>query len=233
VSHIRTQSISSSPDLPGAEPIGMPVVSSCLEHEAGREALEQYISGIFSAAYDAKILEYMPLLFSLTQEESFTAALGLRSAARGKLFCENYFDSCAQQQVLSLYGMPVQRPSIMELGNLVASAPGQSSLLYLLIASALHAADVKYLLFAANKTVRASVKRAGFTPKTIQIAEKECLGLAGENWGRYYEGEPLVMLADIALTIEQANAQPSMCQVLQTYEHTIHSMAQTIREYCR
>lgn len=231
MSHIRTESILKRPSLPSVVPTELPVVSSCFEHEAGREALEQYISGIFSAAYDAKILEYMPLLFSLTQDESFTAALGLRSAARGALFCENYLDSSAQQQVLSLYGMPVQRAAIMELGNLVASAPGQSSLLYLLIAAALHKADVKYLMFAANKTVRASIKRSGFTPKTIQVAEKERLGLAGEYWGSYYEGEPLVMLADIALTIEQASAQPLMRQVLKGYEQTIDGMAQTIREY--
>ena len=207
------------------------MVCSCLEHEVGRESLEQYISSIFSAAYDAKILEYMPLLFCLKQDETFTAALGLRSAAKGKLFCENYLDSSAQEQVLSHYGMPIQRSAIMELGNLVASAPGQSSLLYLLIAAAIHEADVKYLLFAANKTVRASIKRSGFTPKSIQVAEKERLGLVGEYWGSYYEGEPLVMLADIALTIEQANAQPLMRQVLKVYAQTIHTMAQTIREY--
>lgn len=215
----------------GAVPSDLPVVSSCLEHEAGRESLEQYISGIFSAAYNAKILEYMPLLFCLKHNETFTAALGLRSAARGELFCENYLDSSAQQQVLSLYGVPVQRSAIMELGNLVASAPGQSSLLYLLCAAALHEADVKYLLFAANKTVRASIKRSGFTPKTIRVAEKERLGLQGESWGSYYEGEPLVMLADIALTMEQANEQPFMRQILKVYAATIHAMAQAIREY--
>ena len=61
------------------------VVHACPEFSPQREALEQYISGVFSAAYNARILGYLPLLFSLERENSFVAALGLQSAALGPL----------------------------------------------------------------------------------------------------------------------------------------------------
>ena len=207
------------------------VVSACAEESPQREALEQYISGIFSTAYDARIMEYLPLLFSLEARGSYSAALGLRSAAVAPLFCEQYLDSRVEQEALSLYGANVDRRRMMELGNLVASSSGQSALLYLLITAALHQAGIEYLLFAANKPVRASIRRSGFTPKVIRVAEKNRLGEQAKNWGTYYQGEPIVMLADIALTMDQARVQPFMCDVFASYRHAIPVLADAIGKH--
>ena len=209
----------------------MAIASACTESSPQREALEQYISAIFSAAYDARILEYLPLLFSLEQDQRYSAALGLRSASVGPLFSEQYMDSAVEDEVLALYGVQVRRRSIMEMGNLVASSAGQSVLLYLLVIAALHEAGVGYLLFAANKAVRASIRRSGFTPKILCVAEQDRLGAQARNWGAYYQGEPFVMLADVSLGMEQAMAQPVMRKVIAAYRHAIPVLADSIRKH--
>jgi hypothetical protein len=209
----------------------LPVVVACPVSASQREPLEQYISSIFNAAYGAKILEYFPLLFGLQHDGDYVAGLGLRGAASGSLFCEQYLDSPVEREVERLFAARATRGEIMELGNLVSSQPGQSPFLYLLITFSMHRAGVKYLTFTANKAVRSSIRRSGFTPKIIQLAESDRLGLQGEYWGTYYDGEPFVMLADIALTAEQAMAQPHMRKVLALYEEASLDLAMTIREY--
>lgn len=204
-------------------------VRACPEFHSGRECLEQYISGTFNAAYGARILEYLPLLFSLESDGDMQAALGLRSASVDALFCEQYLDACAEQQVELLYGRKVRRAQIMELGNLVATEPGHSGLLYLIITAAMHEAGIEYLMFAANKPVRNSIARCGFTPRTIQAAQQSRLGERGLDWGRYYEGDPIVMLADIGLTMKQISAQSGLQAIIDSYQFAIPSLADSIR----
>jgi hypothetical protein len=193
-----------------------------------REQLEQYISSIFQAAYGARVLEYLPLLFSLEQGDVTTAALGLRSAATTPLFCEQYLQVPVEQSVLSLYDQHVSRSKVMELGNLVSSTAGSGVMLYLLTAAALNEAGIRYLLFAANKAVRTSIRRTGFTPKSVCPARPDSLGAQSENWGSYYDGEPLVMLADIPLTLRQARAQPTLCRYLEDNADHISTLAESI-----
>lgn len=206
----------------------LPAVSSYPESHRNRDQLEQYICGIFNAEYGARILEYLPLLFSLESDGSRHAALGLRSASIGPLFCEQYLDEDAEYHVESLYGRSAGRSQIMELGNLVATEPGYSGLLYIIITAAIHHAGIEYLMFAANKRVRNSIARCGFTPKTIQAAQQSRLGAQGQDWGRYYEGDPIVMLADIALTMRQVLAQPELKGIIDAYQFSIHSLADSI-----
>ena len=210
-------------------PSDLPVVISADERSPHRESLEQYISGIFLAAYDARILEYLPLLFCLRQDNDYTAAFGLGSASASTLFSEQYLDVSVEDEVESHYGNRVARREIMELGNLVSSHPGQSPLLYLLAALALHEAGIGYLVFVANKAVRASIERSGFTPIAVADAQKERLGSRAQSWGSYYDGEPVVMLADIALSRRLAMAQPFLRKIIAAYEADISALADAIR----
>jgi hypothetical protein len=210
--------------------VDWPVVKPCPQQDARREKLEQYIAGIFHASYGARILECLPLLFSLEREGDFSAALGLRSAAADTLFSEQYLDAPVEAQVQVLYGRQCSRSNIMELGNLVASSPGDSALLYLLVTAAMHEAGVKYLLFTANRAVRISIRRSGFTAKALVTAECDRLGEQCAFWGSYYGGDPQVMLGDIALAMEQARSRPAMRTTLIRYRETVEHLADTISD---
>ena len=226
---VRDTSISTSESSPGNAPGLLPNVKVCSNSHREREGLEQYISSIFNAAYGARILEYLPLLFRLESEGVNQAALGLRSAGHGPLFCEQYLDVCAEAHVKELYAREAGRKHIMELGNLVATESGHSGLLYIVITAAMHEAGIEYLLFAANKRVRNSIARCGFTPREIQAAQRSRLGAQGLAWGRYYEGDPIVMLADIALTMRQIKARPALQGIVDAYQFAIPALTDSIR----
>lgn len=217
-----------SPTLAGGN---LPLLGACPETHPRRERLEQYIAGVFQAAWGARVLGFLPLLCSLQQQGHFSAALGLRSANHGPLFCEQYLARPALEEVDALYGGRCLPGNLMELGNLAASHPGQGALLYLLVTAAIHDAGIRYLIFAANRAVRVSIRRSGFTPLTIGPARAECLGAAAASWGRYYDGDPRVMVGDMALTRQQVLAQPELEATLRQYQASIAVLASAIREH--
>jgi hypothetical protein len=197
---------------------------------ARREALEHYISSVFHASYGATILEYLPLLFSLQREGAFSASLGLRGAAGERLFCEQYLDASIEVMVCERYGVASERRRIMEMGNLAASTQGDGALLYLLATAVIHEAGITHLTFAANRAVRLSISRCGFTPLIIAPASAERLGAKAAYWGSYYRGKPMVMLADLALTMRQARAQPAMAALLRRYRVELEQLADAVRQ---
>lgn len=172
-------------------------VSACSEGNSMRQGLERYIADIFYTTYGARSIEYQDLLCSLEQNSGLVAALGLSCASRGSLFCEQYLNAPLEDYVQKEFGQKANRNSLMELGNLVASEPGQSVLLYLLVTAALHAAGVRYLVFSANRAVRSSIQRCGFDTHILCSADPGNLENAQQDWGTYYDGDPKVILADI------------------------------------
>ncbi len=105
-----------------------------------REDVQRYIAGVFQISYGAQVQDFMPLLVSLREQGHLTAALGLRGAASGQLFCEQYLDEPVETHVQRVFGRQVQRGRILEMGSLVASNPGHAALLYTLVGAAMYEA---------------------------------------------------------------------------------------------
>ena len=205
-------------------------VTTCQPLDAGRPALERYIAGIFHAAYGATVMEYLPLLCSLQQGGECTAALGLRSGAGQQLFCEQYLDKPVQQQVLREFGASVNRSRVMELGNLVSSEPGLAVLLYLLVVAALPQAGIDYLLFAANRAVMASIRRCGFDTRVLGAASPACLGERATEWGSYYQGQPMVVLADLTQALAHGREHPRINALWEENGEMVGDLALAIRD---
>ena len=204
-------------------------IDSCDYVAAERERVERYIASIFSAAYGATVLEYLPLLVYMEQDSGFQAALGLRSASHNALFCEGYLDAPLERQVSREFGRSVNRGQLMELGNLVSSRPGQAVSLYLLVVAALGQAGISHLVFAANRAVRVSIRRCGFVTRELCPADPVVLGDHAAQWGSYYEGNPRVVLADIPQAIEHGKHHPVICAVWEREAIVIDALADAIR----
>ncbi|TDG11868.1 hypothetical protein E2F43_15990 [Seongchinamella unica] len=219
------------PLAPGAAPDGTPpfTVNSLLADDPGREKLEQYVAGVFYAAYGATVLEYLPLLFSLQQAGGIQAALGLRSARREPLFCEQYLDAPLERHVQQEFGATVNRGQLMELGNLAGSMPGQSVALYLMVVAALEQAGITHLVFAANRSVRRSIRRCGFPTRELADADPQRLGDRASQWGSYYRGCPKVMLADVRRGVEYGMSHPVIGELWCREQPMIATLADAIR----
>ena len=197
---------------------------------AARTEVEGYIAGIFQISYGAHVNEFMPLLVGLREGVDFSAALGLRAASEGTLFCEQYLDEPVEHYVDAVFGRTTQRGRVFEMGHLVASNHGHAALLYTLVGAALYEAGVDYLLFTANRAVRISLQRNGFAGEPIAVAERRRLGTAGDDWGSYYDSGPLVMLGDVRAAMRRRAAVPAIRQLLRQHRAGIDALVCAIEE---
>ena len=198
-------------------------------HSAQREPVERYITSIFRAAYGASVFEFLPLLVFMEQDRDLQAALGLRGANNTSLFCEAYLPSPVEDHVARVFGRQVSRGQVMELGNLVASQPGQAVALYLLVVAALGRAGISHLVFAANRAVRMSIRRCGFVTREVCPADPEQLDGRAQMWVSYYDGDPRVVLADIAQAVVHGSHHPRISALWSREKLAIDSLADAIR----
>lgn len=212
------------PALPSLRIKGPAAAERCIE--------EGFVATVFARAWGAHVTRFLPWLCSLHPDDGAApeAVLGLRAAARERLFCEQYLDEPLLAVPARLHGQVCERADIMELGNLAASCAGRGALLYLLATQAAHRAGVRYLLFAANRAVRLSILRSGFTPLVVGPADAARLGPQAGQWGRYYDGDPVVMLGDMALTDRQARQRQGVPALLAHYDSAIAGLASVLSE---
>lgn len=194
--------------------------------QPGRESIERFIASIFHVSYNAKILTFLPLLLGIKTDEQLVGALGLQAAERRELFVEQYLD----QPIEAAIGHQFARDEIVELGNLASAKPGQGVLLYLLAVAALHRSGMPGLVFAANRAVRTSIRRIGFTAHPIAPAQAACLGDKARDWGSYYNGDPWVMLGDLDQTMTVARAQRRTRALLDQYDSVVERFAAAFAE---
>lgn len=171
----------------------LPALALVSKFTPARERVERFISQVFQASFNAKIMTYAPDLLYLEHDSRIQAALGLRWADKNPLFCENYLEG----SILDAIGDPLlDRGDVVELSNLASMTPGAGAQLYVLAAVALDLAGCKQLVFTANETVRRSITRGGFSARFIADAKVEKI-TGADRWGSYYQGCPQVMVADI------------------------------------
>lgn len=176
------------------------------ENDPGLESARQFASQIFSQAFDARLEHFLPQFLTMHCADTLSGAVGLDFASQGPLFLEQYLDNPIEYHIESETGIAIARHSIVEIGNLVARNNGASLALFIVLASALHAAGYKTMAFTASRGLRDKFDRLGF--KTVELARADESRLSGElgtDWGRYYDQDPLVMggSLDAALALIQ------------------------------
>ncbi|MFV8816551.1 thermostable hemolysin [Haliea sp. E17] len=184
-----------------------PHLAALTAGSAGRARAERFIGDNFQASYGARLTHFMPIICSLQQEDAIKAALGLRAARCTSLFVEQYLQQPAEVVIGQHYPGPVSRSSVWEMGNLAASDGRVAVMLYLLVTAALHRLGVDYLVFAANAAVRQSIRRRGFTTRTVCNADPLRLGSAASDWGSYYDSDPQVLVASIPEALDHGQTE--------------------------
>ncbi|MEH6581607.1 MAG: thermostable hemolysin [Halioglobus sp.] len=227
ISISRTNSVPKSPEIRSVRLRKTPLLTS-FPRSTERASIESYIARIFLQSYGAEISEYMPLLCSLRRKNEHTAALGLRGAATSELFCERYFDEGVDQKIENVFGQIAYRSQIMELGNLASTLPGEASRLYLLVVRALALAGVDFLVFAANRAVRHSIRRCGFETREICNADPMRMGDKAVEWGTYYNGNPKVIFADIPAAVKHGENSPPIAELWRKYAADIAVLSEAI-----
>ena len=211
-----------APATPISRSFGLPSLKWAEQYDRQRERVEQFISGVFQAGFQAKIMTYAPHLLYLESERRIQASLGLRHAVGCALFCEAYLET----DIISAIGATdLSRVDIYELSNLASMNPGSGAHLYILAAIALDMVGCKKLVFTANKAVRNSIAKGGFTARFLANADVERVSNSSDQWGTYYDGEPQVMVADIPESAAIIRANPQMMALVNLAQSELQHVA--------
>jgi hypothetical protein len=203
----------------------------CLDgpETADRLLLESCIAEKFARQYSARIEQFLPFLLSLRTSGQLGAVVGLRPAARGKLFLEQYLDRPVEQSVAGAFMTPVDRGQVVEIGNLASVEPGTASMLFGILATVLVAADMPWVVCTATPQVRAMLDKLQFPAREICTADPRVLGEQVRDWGTYYASNPAVIVGDARLAAANAARSPLFRRLTGVLAPVIHKVAAELR----
>ena len=164
-----------------------------------RPATEHFIIESFRKAYGAQLTELMPELMGLYDGPLLAAACGLRPAASGTLFLEQYLEHPVEQVLGRAAGTTADRNGIIEVGNLSVARPGYARHFVLWLTLHLQSIGMEWALFSAVPALRNNFRRMGIPLVTLGPAPPERLAdPVRTNWGTYYEQGPQVTAVHVA-----------------------------------
>jgi hypothetical protein len=169
-------------------------------HRAGdarRGEVEGFIRDVFARRYGADVRHFAPTLVSLQDRGEIVAAAGYRSAAEAPLFLERYLPSPVEALLAPHADSPPQRQSIVEVGHLAASRPGEGRRLIALMGSHLAAQDFVWVVGTITSDLRRLFMRIGVTPLSLGAADPAALGPELAHWGSYYDHHPMVLAGQL------------------------------------
>jgi hypothetical protein len=165
-----------------------------------RDEAEAFVRAAFRAAYDARLTEFMPRLMTLRDDRGeLLGVLGLRRPVDGPLFLEHYLDLSVEQRLAGTLGQPVDRASLVEVGNFAVGAAGGGRWLITALTAYLHSAGQRWAVFTCGPELRNAFTRLGVPLVDLAAADPGRLPRRERRrWGSYYAQQPRVMAANVA-----------------------------------
>lgn len=164
-----------------------------------RHEVEQFIADVYRNRYGASLHAFLPHLLAFRDGQGqLVAAVGMRVGSEGPLFVEQYLDEPAQALLSHREIACVGRDRIAEIGNFAATTPGVARELIVRLTDMLHAARVRWVLFAATQQLRNTLDRLHLV--TVDLGEASPGRLTGDasQWGSYYQARPKVVCGNVA-----------------------------------
>lgn len=193
--------LSANAELPTG-PARHPKAVSRIEHfprgAANRLELEAFIADSFRASYGAEVSHFSEVLLGVRDKDGhWIAALGYTPAGLGPLFLEHYLDTPVETAISKQARSPVDRATIVEVGNLAAHHPGAARSLIVSTTQLLNSLGLRWVVFTATVSLLNSFSRLRLQPHVLAPADPTRLPDGGQRWGSYYDTQPKVMFGDI------------------------------------
>jgi hypothetical protein len=165
-------------------------ISECFTEES--RDVEAFIKNIYKKYYNARIKIDYPILMSIWDNHgNILSAVGLRYAANGPLFLENYTKAPIENFANSA------RDKIVEIGNLASTGEGASTYLFVALASYLHNKGIRHASVTGTGLLHRYFQMIGLNPQKICDADISSLEKNGQDWGSYYAKRPRVLIGSI------------------------------------
>ncbi|MFC1747454.1 thermostable hemolysin [Pseudomonadota bacterium] len=202
------------------------------EGEHQRRDIERFIKLVFRQAYGARVNHFLPYLLSMRQDGNMLAALGICPAVEKKLFLETYLNAPIENTLAAQLKRPIDRSSIVEVGNLSSSHGGGARALIITLTAYLSGAGYKWAVFTATPQVRNSFAKLGIELTPLTHADKSRLGDEQHRWGNYYEQAPVVVAGNIADGTKNIRSAMSTKQLFPTAQQLWDDAENAGRQGC-
>jgi hypothetical protein len=201
------------------------------EEGPSRNIVEQYIAAKFKQSHGASIEQFLPFILEMRSADNIDAAIGLRPGHFNPMFLEQYLDGPIEQQIAKFSKQPIDRSSLMEIGNLVVTKRAVGLVLFLVVAAVLAKANYEWMVFTVTPEVERLMQRLGFTPSYLVMADQSKLKSNTADWGSYYDNSPKVMVGSLvqAQTVIETNGPLST--LVETYACAIEQLAQPLAQH--
>lgn len=164
----------------------------CASRDLCPSAVIELITERYRQAFSARIeVTYPEITYVTDTQNRVPAALGLRSAASGALFLEQYLD----QPVHTSLGAP--RHCITEIGSLVSRNSAVTPGLFATTALLLNRRGVRYAVATGNHLLEKRLQLLGMKPRRLAPARCEQLNSHTDDWGNYYQSDPHVLCGSV------------------------------------
>lgn len=198
-----------------------------------RRSLEAYIAEKYRSVHSADISHFMPILLQMSVSGRRQAALGLTPGQYDPLFLEQYLELPAQQHIAALAKGPIDRYSLIEVGNLVVTRRGTGLLLFIVMALSAAGAGYQWLLFTATDEVVKLIRRLGFEPQFLAQADPDRVAGGAQNWGDYYRHCPRVMAGNLNKAVQIGEQSSALRDIVMLYSDQIDLLTQSLCDYRR
>lgn len=200
---------------------------------AGRVDLERFIAEKYRQIHNAQLNEYLPLLFGVRHNTELVGAVGMRPGLYRPMFLEQYLDLPIEQQVAAFSNQPVDRCSLVEIGNLAIARKGHGPLLMVMMTAVLAEAGYEWMVFTVTEQVERLIGRLGFKPHYLKGAEPDRLVGDQSLWGSYYENNPRVMVGNLETAMAVIAENEKLSEWVSQQGNQIASLADSLRDYRR
>ncbi|WP_339778314.1 thermostable hemolysin [uncultured Methylophaga sp.] len=199
------------------------------DQSSEQSVVQDFISERFNDAFGAEIQHFLPYFLASHMDGDIDSAIGFQPVQQQPLFLEQYL-SQSVERTLKLHGVHTGRPDMVEIGNLAASFNSGSPLLFILLAAVLDQANYKWVVFTATRQVRHLISRLQLSTITLGDADPQRLIDKTQQWGSYYQHQPMVLAGHLATAIAHLRQHQVIQSLLETHQDFVESTARIIRQ---
>lgn len=199
----------------------------------GRDELEHFIAAKYRQIHSAELNEYLPLLLGVHDRGRPVCAAGFRPGLYRPMFLEQYLDAPIEQQVATLSRQPVDRCSLVEIGNLAVACEGYGPFIMTVMTASLAEAGYEWMVFTVTAQVERLIRRLGFKPYYLAGADADRLEGDKSHWGSYYENNPRVMVGNIKTAMDIIADNTFLSAMVTRQRDCIVQMACSLQDYRR
>jgi hypothetical protein len=189
-----------------------------IEAPENRRHAEAFIRRQFRREHNARLSHFARHLVALTDaEHQIQACVGFQGAHEAPLFLEQYLDQPIETVIGQLHGSSVPRQAILEVGNLASRYSGCTRRIILSLGHYFLQQGYQWLVITATPQVLNTFSRLGVGLELTPLAPalRERLGQHGDDWGDYYEHQPVVVAGRFSLGLQKLVSNPILARLVQ------------------